>query len=72
MLVIKRDLIVKIQNVLFIPFVLGQKLNFQSYKNNKNSYQYKHPGLHNPSGYDLYSLGKDSTEGTGDDIGNWE
>ena len=38
----------------------------------KNSYQYKHPGVHNPSGYDLYSLGKDSTEGTGDDIGNWE
>ena len=37
-----------------------------------NPYQYKRPGLHNPSGYDLYSLGKDGEEGTDDDIGNWE
>ena len=38
----------------------------------KNPYQYKYPGTHNPTGYDLYSLGKDSQEGTSDDIGNWE
>ena len=35
-------------------------------------YQYKSPGAHNPMGYDLYSLGKDGQEGTGDDIKNWE
>lgn len=37
-----------------------------------NLYQYKCPGAHNPAGYDLYSLGKDGIEGSGDDIGNWE
>ena len=35
------------------------------------SYQYKSPGLHNLTGYDLYSLGRDGVEGQ-DDIGNWE
>jgi len=35
-------------------------------------YQYKCPGIHNPAGYDLYSLGKDGAEGTDDDVGNWE
>lgn len=34
-------------------------------------YQYKFPGVHNPNGYDLYSLGHDGVEGN-DDIGNWE
>lgn len=34
-------------------------------------YQYKCPGVHNPNGYDLYSLGKDGVESE-DDIGNWE
>lgn len=38
----------------------------------KSLYQYKYPGVHNPMGYDLYSLGKDGIEGTEDDIGNWE
>jgi len=36
----------------------------------KNPYQYKNPGTLNPSGYDLYSLGPDGTEGTEDDITN--
>ncbi len=38
----------------------------------KNPYQYKCPGAHNPSGYDLYSLGKDGVEGSADDITNWQ
>ncbi len=37
-----------------------------------NPYRYKYPGAHNKSGYDLYSSGADSSEGTDDDIGNWE
>lgn len=38
----------------------------------KNTYQYKCPGAHNTAGYDLYSLGKDGTENTADDVKNWE
>jgi general secretion pathway protein G len=34
-------------------------------------YQYRSPGTHNKTGYDLFSKGPDKTEGTGDDIGNW-
>jgi general secretion pathway protein G len=34
-------------------------------------YQYRCPGTHNKSGYDLYSNGLDKIEGTEDDIGNW-
>ena len=36
-----------------------------------NPYQYQYPGKHNPSSFDLWSLGPDSQEGTEDDIGNW-
>ena len=35
------------------------------------AYQYRSPGTHNKSGYDLFSKGPDKTEGTEDDIGNW-
>ena len=38
----------------------------------KKPYKYKSPGAHNTEDYDLYSLGPDATEGTGDDITNWE
>jgi len=38
----------------------------------KRSYQYQMPGTQNPSDYDLFSVGPDGTEGTSDDIGNWE
>ena len=38
----------------------------------KKTYGYKCPGAHNPTSYDLYSLGKDGNEGTDDDIGNWK
>ena len=34
-------------------------------------YQYKFPGVHNPTSYDLSSFGRDGVEGA-DDIGNWE
>lgn len=36
----------------------------------QNELKYRFPGVKNPSGYDLYSLGPDGTE-SGDDIGNW-
>ncbi|MBI3615036.1 MAG: type II secretion system major pseudopilin GspG [Candidatus Omnitrophica bacterium] len=34
------------------------------------SYQYRFPGEHNPTSYDLSSLGKDGAEGN-DDVTNW-
>lgn len=34
-------------------------------------YQYKSPGVHNPTTYDLFSFGHDGVESS-DDIGNWE
>ena len=34
-------------------------------------YQYRYPGTHNVTGYDLYSVGQDGLEGTEDDVGNW-
>jgi len=36
-----------------------------------NPYQYKNPGIHNPSSYDLFSMGPDGIANTADDIGNW-
>lgn len=36
-----------------------------------NEYKYAYPGTHGGD-YDLYSLGPDGGEGTGDDITNWE
>ena len=35
-------------------------------------YVYECPGKHNPSGYDLMSLGPDGREGGDDDITNWQ
>lgn len=37
-----------------------------------NDYQYRNPGRHNPTGYDIYSMGPDGRDGTDDDIGNWQ
>jgi general secretion pathway protein G len=34
-------------------------------------YNYRYPGTHNKSGYDLFSSGPDKIPGTTDDIGNW-
>jgi len=36
-----------------------------------NPYNYKQPGQHNTSGYDLYSYGPNGQEGGDDDIDNW-
>jgi len=36
-----------------------------------NPYIYKYPGVHGAD-YDLYSYGKNGTEGGGDDITSWE
>ena len=36
-----------------------------------NAYIYYFPGKHNPTSYDLLSMGLDDKEGTDDDIGNW-
>jgi general secretion pathway protein G len=37
-----------------------------------NPYIYECPGRHNPSGYDLMSMGPDGRAGTEDDITNWD
>jgi general secretion pathway protein G len=37
-----------------------------------NVYQYAYPGKHNPTGYDLWSMGPDGKSGDADDIGNWQ
>lgn len=34
-------------------------------------YQYANPGKHNTDGYDVWSLGPDGSDGTDDDVGNW-
>ena len=36
-----------------------------------HEFQYRIPGIHNPDGYDVWSLGPDGVNGTEDDIGNW-
>lgn len=36
-----------------------------------NDYNYRYPGNNGPD-YDLYSYGKDGSQGGGDDITNWE
>ena len=35
------------------------------------SYSYLSPGINNPNSYDIWSMGPDGEEGTGDDINNW-
>lgn len=35
-------------------------------------YVYVIPGHHNPSSYDIYSLGPDGQDGAADNIGNWQ
>jgi general secretion pathway protein G len=36
----------------------------------KRDYQYKYPGVHNTTGFDLWSQGADP-QGEGDDVTNW-
>lgn len=35
-------------------------------------YQYRYPGIKKPDSFDIYSLGKDGIDGTGDEKGNWK
>ncbi len=37
----------------------------------KHPYKYLYPGIHNPAGYDIWSLGPDGIDGNSDNIGNW-
>ncbi len=37
----------------------------------QQEYHYENPGKHNPTSYDVYSVGKDKVPNTADDIGNW-
>lgn len=37
-----------------------------------NEYRYAYPGKRNPEKFDIWSSGPDTTDGTDDDIGNWE
>ncbi len=50
------------------PYVADGKLPLDPWN---EPYQYRYPGLHNKSGYDLWSKGPDKLDGTADDIGNW-
>ena len=38
----------------------------------RHPYIYVCPGKHNPSSYDIMSMGPDGREGTDDDITNWQ
>ena len=35
-------------------------------------YRFAAPGKHNPSSFDVWSVGPDGQDGSADDIGNWE
>ncbi len=37
----------------------------------ERDYQYRQPGVHNPEGFDVWSLGPEGIQSV-DDIGNWE
>lgn len=36
-----------------------------------HAYQYRYPGVHNQSKFDVFSMGPDGQPDTADDIGNW-
>jgi general secretion pathway protein G len=51
------------------PYVDGGKLPLDPWG---EPFSYRYPGTRNKTGYDIFSKGPDKTEGTPDDIGNWE
>lgn len=51
------------------PYIDGGKLPVDPWN---EPYVYRNPGTRNKTGYDILSKGPDKTEGTPDDIGNWE
>ncbi len=50
------------------PYLKGNEIPLDPWG---TPYQYRFPGDRNPTGYDLWSLGPDRTDGTEDDVGNW-
>jgi general secretion pathway protein G len=51
------------------PYIDGSKVPLDPWG---EPYGYRYPGTRNKTGYDVFSKGPDKTEGTADDIGNWE
>ena len=51
------------------PYIDGGKIPLDPWN---EPYGYRYPGTKNKGGYDVFSKGPDKTEGTPDDIGNWE
>lgn len=51
------------------PYIDGGKLPVDPWN---EPYVYRNPGTRNKTSYDILSKGPDKTEGTADDIGNWE
>ena len=51
------------------PYIEGSKVPPDPWG---EPYQYRYPGVKNKNGYDVWSKGPDKTDGTADDIGNWE
>jgi general secretion pathway protein G len=49
------------------PYVEGGKIPLDPWQ---RPYQYRYPGTHNKSGYDLFSFGPDGQE-SDDDVRNW-
>ncbi len=50
------------------PFLVAERLLKDPWN---QTYQYRAPGRHNPTSYDLWSIGPDGVSETGDDVGNW-
>lgn len=51
------------------PYLDGGKLPVDPWG---EAYGYRYPGTRNKTDFDAFSKGADKTEGTADDIGNWE
>ncbi len=51
------------------PYIDGGKLPVDPWN---QAYVYRFPGTRNKNDFDIFSKGADKTEGTADDIGNWE
>ncbi len=49
------------------PYLEDNKIPLDPWK---RPYQYRYPGTHNKTGYDVFSFGPDGVE-SDDDIGNW-
>jgi general secretion pathway protein G len=51
------------------PYIDGGKVPLDPWN---EPYGYRNPGTRSKTSYDVFSKGPDKTEGTTDDIGNWE